>query len=571
MKPSRRPPAEALSAQSAEQYCAASLEILPAWGEEVWVQDPVRRRLLRLPEHQGALLPHLSSFRTLAGHAAALRQAGWQEDGSGFLNAVLRELVESGLLRSRSSFLAGLQAAAGGGGSPPPIASVNWVTCSRLPSLQESLQGFARSFLEAGRRPVIRVFDDSREASWREAAKGAFAELARQTGLEARYAGAEEKRSFAAELATSADREGIRPELVEFALLDPCGFGYTVGANLNAFLLATQGELALKLDDDTFCRFASPPQPAEGLALEAAPDPMQVSLFTDAAALNQAVAWRQADILQAHETLLGRSVSDCLTRQGAAVRCDGVGTAFLQLLESRPARVAATMPGICGDSGMASARYFLSLTGPERQRLVESEEGYRARLASRQLLRVVPAPTLGPQGILMSMNSGFDNRSLLPPFFPGLRNSDGLFAVILRACRPECLIGHLPLAGEHRPPEARRFEAGESNTLFLRLADLLILLVHSYRPCPVPSTPEAELQSLGRWLVALGSAESAEFEALARRLWAAELSAYTLHLEQLLAQHQGERTCPAGGPRAWCAASGSCCWPGRRSRKPPAA
>jgi len=138
------------------------------------------------------------------------------------------------------------------------------------------------------------------------------------------------------------------------------------------------------------------------------------------------------------------------------------------------------------------------------------------------------------------MNSGFDNCKLLPPFFPGLRNSDGLFSVTLRSCCPESLIGHLPLAGEHRPPELRRFEPEECLTVSLRLADLLILLVRSFPLYPVPSSPEVQLQALGRYLVGLSSAERPDFEALVRRLWAAEMSAYTLHLERLLAHYQGE-------------------------------
>jgi hypothetical protein len=87
---------------------------------------------------------------------------------------------------------------------------------------------------------------------------------------------------------------------------------------------------------------------------------------------------------------------------------------------------------------------------------------------------------------------------------------------------------------------ARRFEDGECRTLSLRLADLLVLLVRSFRPCPVPSSPEVELPALGRYLVALASAAPADFDALVRRLWAAELSAYTLRLEQLLVHFQGE-------------------------------
>ena len=225
------------------------MDVLPARGEESWIYDPVRRQLMRVPEHLAGLLPHLSLFRSFEEHKAALRQAGWQEDGSGFLEAVLFKLVEKGLLRSRSSFLANLQTVGGSRDSPPGITSAGWVTCNRRSSLQESLQGFSRNFLAAGRRIELKIFDDSPNSVDREATRGMLAELSRQTGLPTFYSGAEEKKAFAVELVKLAAKEGIQPELVEFALFDPFGFGYTVGANLNAFLLATQGELALKLDD----------------------------------------------------------------------------------------------------------------------------------------------------------------------------------------------------------------------------------------------------------------------------------------------------------------------------------
>jgi hypothetical protein len=366
-------------------------------------------------------------------------------------------------------------------------------------------------------------------------------ELGKRAGLPVRYAGAEEKRAFADELIRQLEPEGIDRELIEFALFDPYGLGHSHGANINAFLLSTQGELALKLDDDTLCRFASPAEPLAGLTLSSRTDVTSLRLFPDRSSLERAFALRESDPLRAHEALLGRSVAGCLAGLDArSVHCEEAGTELLQLLESHPARVAATMAGIHGDSGMGSSRYFLSLTGNGREALVDSEDSYRAALRSRQLLRVVPCPTISQGELFMSMCCGFDNRGLLPPFFPVLRNSDGLFAHVLRRCLPEAMIGHLPLAVEHRPPEARRFAAEEPRSITVRLMDLLILLVRTFQPGPGVGESSKRLCSLGNHLLDVSSLHPTEFEEYLRRLWVLEMARDIDHLERLLNMFKGE-------------------------------
>ena len=53
-----------------------------------------------------------------------------------------------------------------------------------------------------------------------------------------------------------------------------------------------------------------------------------------------------------------------------------------------------TLDGLVGDSGMASPRYYLSLTGASRDRLVASPQAYRSAFESREVLRSVRQPTI---------------------------------------------------------------------------------------------------------------------------------------------------------------------------------
>ena len=86
---------------------------------------------------------------------------------------------------------------------------------------------------------------------------------------------------------------------------------------------------------------------------------------------------RDADILSAHESLLGRSVADCLRQHGGEADCDEASPEFLALLQAGGARVAVTMAGACGDSGMGSPQFVLWLSGRSRELALQSEQHYR--------------------------------------------------------------------------------------------------------------------------------------------------------------------------------------------------
>src|SRR6185503_7894215 len=81
------------------------------------------------------------------------------------------------------------------------------------------------------------------------------------------------------------------------------------------------------------------------------------------------------DVLRCHEALLGSEVA-------------GVGDG------AASGRVAITLHGLVGDSGMSSPRYYLSLAGASRERLVASPNAYRSAFQSREVLRTVRRPTL---------------------------------------------------------------------------------------------------------------------------------------------------------------------------------
>ena len=86
---------------------------------------------------------------------------------------------------------------------------------------------------------------------------------------------------------------------------------------------------------------------------------------------------------------------------------------------------------------------------------MQSEQSYREALRSREISEGRAVRHDQPERFLMSIHCGLDNRLALPPFMPVLRNGDGVFAQVLKACQPRHLIAHLPVAALHLPGEQR--------------------------------------------------------------------------------------------------------------------
>jgi hypothetical protein len=517
-----------------------------AGGGRLWVADPARGCVREAPEETGLALRVMDRFRTLQEHRRALMEAGFQDDGSGGLDDLLVGMVKEGLLHSRGELLRRIQES-----SPeqalPPIAAVTWSTRDRPELLGRSLGSAIANLRLFGRRAELRVYDDTADARARQATRGMLGELGRQEGFALSYAGAEEKRAFASALQARAS--GVRAETIEFALFDPLDFGYQYGANLNASLLDTCGKLVVHADDDSLFQSAAPPAPASGLRLSSAVDPTESRFFADRQERERAVEPRQVDLLAAHQALLGRSLASCLRHFGGQADCTEAAPEFLPLLEAADARVAVTMAGVCGDSGKGSPLSVLWSAGAAREAVLGSEPSYRAALRSREILRAAPCATISQSAFLMSNHLGLDNRRILPPFLPVLRNADGVLGQVLKSCAPRALIAHLSEAVLHLPGELRSFP--EEHRVLPRLADLLVLLVRSLAPAWWTADPAWGLLAVGGGLVDAGRLRPADFAGLLRQLWAAEASHMIAALELLLQQHRGEPDYWAADAEAW--------------------
>ncbi len=481
-------------------------------------------------------------FETLDAHLRRFeRDPSLAQVPRAVLEDALENAVRSGLLTPEREVRDRCVAAARAGDDTARVASIAIATRDRPEVLARAVESYAAHLRDHGRDAEIIVSDDSVAPATREATRATLTALATRYGVRVAYAGAEEKASFLRALLAES---GADPADVEFALANPEQLGWTEGANRNALLLDTVGEALLCVDDDTIC--AASPLPERGAAgaldLSSTNDPTSFWFFPDHDAAVAAADFTDDDFLAAHETLLGRDVGR-LVAGSQTLGLDAMQASFLHRLEQAGGRVAFTMAGSVGDSGMGMRSAYFFVDAASRERLLVSDRGYRAALASRQVMRGVTRPTITNQTFCMGLNLGLDNRALLPPFVPVQNNADGAFGHAVRACVPDAFAGYVPRAILHRTVTTRVFDLDDLVTCTgtPSTCDLMPLVLSTWQAPPGPTSTRARMRSLGDFLCAFGALSETELRRTLAALWW-RLSAHTIARLGEVERAGGERS-----------------------------
>jgi hypothetical protein len=505
------------------RYCCGDVVSVPfGIGNHLFFNKAKGQARLLGPE-MADLLNRCRTLRTLDEHAAEYRNAlsfGKQKTDHLWVESVkeqLAELVEAGLLISDEEILKLCQSPAAT--TPGVIASIGIVTRDRPESLSRCLTSYIQNCGAFGRKNDYVVMDDSQDAASVEQLRQMLHWIGQKYQVSVAYAGCDEKQRFADALLAETD---VPPEVIRFALFDPENCGISTGANRNALLLHTSGDLFLSVDDDTECRLAASSAYQSGLTLDSGDGAMEYRFFPDRDSLLSTVTPAEKDFPGIHEQLLGKGIAQCLADFGEP-EIGVISPQFLRGLRTGNARVAVTLSGVAGDSGVVTPLPYLMLKGESRERLVRSESEYQSAFMSREVFRVIKRTTI-TEGLwnFQTGSIGYDNRSLLPPFFPVQRGQDGLFGVILRQCFGSSYIGHLPWAIFHNPEKTRTYRTDEfwQQATRIPMIGAIIACVHASSLPSGLADGRDKIHALGKYLIDLGSLKLEEFEELVRiNLW----------------------------------------------------
>jgi acyl-CoA synthetase (AMP-forming)/AMP-acid ligase II/NADP-dependent 3-hydroxy acid dehydrogenase YdfG/acyl carrier protein len=428
------------------------------------------------------------------------------------------------------------------------IRAIGLVTADRIGASERALTSYAENLLRHGRDAELRVYDDSPDPDVRAGYVEMLRRLGRRLGVSIHYAGREDKQRFARRLSELA---GVSPAVVDSAVVRPPSLGYGCGANRNAMLLDGAGDALFSIDDDTICRIARSPEPAEGLAIRGGLDPSSMWFHEDLDAALRAARFEDVDLLALHEGLLGRRGLE-LIQQSSSISV-GPGASHVEArAAAEDAHVALTVTGTLGDCGWAvpfgrwaGALGYLVLDDASHARLVKSEADYVRACTSRQFLRVVDRPTIADEANPISTFVGLDARTLLPPFLPVFRGADMVFGAMLLQMWPAGLLGHVPGALVHAPIEPRRFWPGEvvRNATGWDSTQLLIDALRAWTP-PATRDPAKRLEVLGAHLAELGRRPLVDFVAFVSGESKRESRLFAERLRTHLDEH-------AGAPEYW--------------------
>jgi len=227
----------------------------------------------------------------------------------------------------------------------------------------------------------------------------------------------------------------------------------TYGRARNVSLLLSVGFRALVLDDDILLQAIAPPCATRALKLDSARG-------REAAFYNSRDALAQHALDTHHDPLtqilgnvgqsLGNLMLDSLAGPAELAGWDG------ELLSRYSAQspVLLNQCGSWGDPGTGDASWIFFLPEQSIKSLISSEQPLEHLLAARANWMGYRGPTLSAYGSLSQL-TGFDHRTLLPPYFPAGRGEDALFGIMLQRVQPNSLVLTEGWAIRHEPLDNR--------------------------------------------------------------------------------------------------------------------
>ncbi len=509
------PPGGSASAETVVWRKADFISV--ALGDDEQVIYPRHGTPTALPSFALEFVANCSEFAPIESHLAEYASLhGMEPLQVDALRDCLPGLVAAGALISSEHILSACAAMRKPEPAPPPIGIIGFPTGgNRGPLLARALESFALNLRQHERTADFVVADSSTRPEQQAAFRNQCAELARQVGFHALYSGERERVRFAADV---VKRGACRPETIEFALLDPLGTGFACGANRNALLLHGAGTMLCSADDDVLCRLSLLPEVrTERVSMFSNCDPFARWLFPDRESALRGARLVERDFLGAHEEMLGRGIGDFFPPGMKAddLSLVDVGDDLLRRLAIGPARVRTSYLGHFGDPGIPSSTYYLYYERANRERMIASEEHYRAALASRSVLAAAPALSIGDASVSPGMAMGLDHRELLPPFFPVLHAEDFVFGATVWQCCAGSVAGHLPLAIQHDPPPGKTIllpsDLGPGcRVVLFEFAHLIRRVIRDVELAQRASTAE-RTQALGRALSEFAAMPAADF------------------------------------------------------------
>ncbi|HLJ27933.1 MAG TPA: hypothetical protein VKY85_14580 [Candidatus Angelobacter sp.] len=388
--------------------------------------------------------------------------------------------------------------------------------------MRRCIMSYATDLLRHDRKFDMVVVDDSADAAAREACREWLGAFARKFPVAVSYAGQEEKREFIDRIV----RIGIAPELIQFALTNSLGIAGSPGANRNALLLHTHGDLVLSCDDDSVCHLGDLRHGDQSIRIMPFGNSnMDVHFVRNRRVAVNGVPRSDCDLMTAHEELLGRALDQLIPGKSQAT-ATSPGNGY----------VGITLSGVLGDPGIPNLLGFVFSRGRVRNRFLQHWES-TLMPNSFSIISGVPFPVISQKAsIMMTAATGLDNGLLLPPFLPSGRGEDSLYGPATRKCFHDLYTGFVPVAVLHARQSSSVCEPVWAPP---RLSDLLMSIMEACPDLDGGTIPD-RLTRVGTHLVEGGAACLADFKVYLKEIAVRRIAAMTTACEYFLREFHSE-------------------------------
>ena len=433
----------------------------------------------------------------------------------------LNDLLASGLLISQEDILSHTDLELTQD-SPKVITTLGFVTKNRIASLSACIQSYIKLCKKFGREMSFVVYDGSENLKTQKDCKDLLEDLQKNYNIQIFYAGFEERKNFIHKMV----EEGIPEYVANFALLGVKDCHPDTGVNRNAMILDTVGEMVFSVDDDTRSEVIVRDGGAKKINIASGVFPHTLRIFPDQNTALKNVIFSHQDILSLHESVLGKTVEECVTNALVKdVQLENLNADLVRRLRNGTGSIRATCNGLVGDCGWGWARHLFAPLEKIHQD-IESKKKYLVSIRSRSIAYCPDHITIGDASFCMSYSIGLDNRHILPPFMPIYRAQDSIFGILFWKCFKDDFFGQLPLSILHTPPEVRHFHRNDvwNNVPPRRFNDIIQILISNYHFPYHIVEPSERLRDIGRYLSSLGEISLPEFEQHLHLLWCQEMS-----------------------------------------------
>jgi len=492
------------------------------------------KRAMVMPEVYATLVS-CNEFQTLDQHVTNIidRNPGMQGQQAN-IRGVLQSMLDSGIMVSAKQIGDALKQKADPTSEQKPdnnpvVAIITWERPQALERLLKSIVANCDS--EKVQR--FYVIDDSREADNISQNQALVEAFATELKTPVQYFGQQEQQSL---LANLTERLPQHEDAIRF-LADQSKWRdhWTSGLARNIALLLSCGQRLVMMDDDSICDVYNPARPKPEISFS--DDPREAEFFAEE---SDWAAWHQSlnpDPIDRHMQCLGLTFSEAINVFGQQHLKPAGFTNATALLTSElqtDSPVLMTECGSLGCPGTNNNTWLPDMAPESLKRMLASEQKTTNALNNRMLWSGRNHPHFAPRPN-MSQITGFDNRQMLPPYFPIERGEDRLFGNMLDFIFPTAVtldypwaIPHLPMPQRHWQDNDRSFSQGDSFPMFF--VEQIIGLKSS---CLV-SSPSERLNTLANWFKQMASASSESLQSMYRDSRLRASSELTMHLSGLL-------------------------------------